>query len=162
MASSQISTIDEGNTVYVNFPDRGIENIKMTVYDITEEKDSVITVTLRCKLMNEELVSLRKETAEVIINKHTGLKINRDSIVKSEEGLDGVYVLSGNFVEFSPIDIKYYGEHYVIADKYYVYKKDEKGKLQIDYDATDKYRAMKLYDNIIVKGKNLHDGMIIG
>lgn len=162
MASSQISTIDEGNTVYVNFPDRGIENIKMTVYDITEEKDSVITVTLRCKLMNEELVSLRKETAEVIINKHTGLKINRDSIVKSEEGLDGVYVLSGNFVEFSPIDIKYYGEHYVIADKYYVYKKDEKGKLQIDYDATDKYRAIKLYDNIIVKGKNLHDGKIIG
>lgn len=162
MAASQISTINVGTTVYVNFPGRGIENIKMTVYDISEAKDSVITVTLRCKLMNEELVTLRKEKAEVIINRHNGLKINQNAIVKNEEGLDGVYVLSGNYVEFSPVDIKYYGDGYVIADKYYVYKKNQKGVTYIDYDETDKYRAIKLYDNIIVKGKNLEDGKIIG
>ena len=70
-------------------------------------------------------------------------------------------MLSGNLVEFSPIDIRYYGDDYVIADKYYAYRKNEKGEDEIDYDKTDEYRAIKLYDNIIVKGKNLHDGKII-
>ena len=82
--------------------------------------------------------------------------------MKNDEGIDGVYVLSGNYVEFSPVDIKYYGEDYVIADKYYVIRKDEKGKSYIDYEETDKYRSIRLYDNIIVKGKNLYDGKIIG
>lgn len=162
MAASHISTINEGSAVYVNFPSRGINNVKMTVYDISEEKGSVITVTLRCKMMNEELVTLRKEKAEIVIGSHSGLKINQKAIVKNDEGIDGVYVLSGNYVEFSPIDIKYYGEDYVIADKYYVIKKDEKGKGYIDYEATDKYRSIRLYDNIVVKGKNLYDGKIVG
>lgn len=162
MAATEISSMNEGKTVYVNFPGRGIENIKMTVHDISEEKDGIITVTLKCKLMNEELVTLRKEKAEIVINEYSGLKINQEAIVKNNEGLDGVYVLSGNLVEFSPIDIKYYGEHYVIADKYYVIKEKENGDKYIDYEATDEYRAIKLYDNIILKGKNLHDGKIIG
>ena len=162
MSASHISTVNEGSTVYVNFPSRSINNIKMTVYDITEAKDSVITVTLRCKMMNEDLVILRKEKAEIVINNHTGFKINQKAIVKNEEGIDGVYVLSGNYVEFSPVDIKYYGDDYVIADKHYVVAKDEKGKSYIDYEATEKYRSIKLYDNIIVKGKNLYDGKIVG
>lgn len=162
MSASQLSSMNEGSVVYVNFPAKGINNIKMTVYDISEAKDSVITVTLRCKMMNEELVTLRKEKAEIVIKSHNGLKINQNAIVKNDEGIDGVYVLSGNYVEFSPIDIKYYGEDYVIADKYYVIRKDEKGKSYIDYEETDKYRSIKLYDNIIVKGKNLYDGKIIG
>lgn len=161
IAASQASTINEGSTVYVNFTSKGINDVKMTVYDITEAKDSVITVTLRCKMMNEDLVTLRKEKAEIVINSHNGLKINQKAIVKNDEGIDGVYVLSGNYVEFSPIDIKYYGDDYVIADKYYVIKKDEKGKSYIDYEETDKLRSIKLYDNIIVKGKNLYDGKII-
>lgn len=164
MAENESSALNEGSTVYVNFPNKGIENIKMTVHDISEQKDSVITVTLRCKLMNEDLVKLRKEKAEIILNKHEGLKINRDAIVQNEEGIDGVHVLTGNFVQFSPIDIKYYGEDYVIAGKYYVYKKDEnnKNKLIVDEEATSRYRAIRLYDNIIVKGKNIEDGKVIG
>lgn len=162
VAASEISSMDEGKTVYVNFPGKGLEGIKMTIYDISEVKDSIATVTLRCKLMNEELVTLRKEKAEIVLNKHNGFKINRQAIVKNDEGLDGVYVLSGNLVEFSPVDIKYYGEDYVIADKYYVLEKNKKGDTVINYDKTDSYRAIKLYDNIIVKGRNLHDGKIIG
>ena len=162
MAASDISRINEGSVVYVNFPSRGISNVKMTVYDISEVKDSVITVTLKCKMMNEDLVVLRKEKAEIIIGSYNGLKINQKAITKNDEGIDGVYVLSGNYVEFSPVDIKYYGNDYVIADKYYVIKKDEKGKNYIDYEETDKYRSIKLYDNIVVKGKNLYDGKIVG
>lgn len=162
MAASQVSSMNEGTTVYVNFPAKGISNVKMSVYDISEAKDSVITVTLRCKMMNEDLVALRKEKAEIVIKSHSGLKISQKAIVKNDEGIDGVYVLSGNYVEFSPVDIKYYGEDYVIADKYYVIKKDDKGENYIDYEETDKYRSIKLYDNIVVKGKNLYDGKIVG
>ena len=128
LSASQISSVNEGSIVYVNFPGRGIENVKMSVYDITEADDSVITVTLRCKMMNEDLVTLRKEKAEIVIKKYTGLKINRSAIVKNDEGIDGVYVLSGNLVEFSPVDIKYYGDEYVIADKYYIYKEINSGE----------------------------------
>ena len=68
----------------------------------------------------------------------------------------------GNFVKFTPVEILYYGEDYVIADKYVVYKEDDKGNKVIDEEATGKYRSLNLYDKIIVKGMHIEDGMLIG
>ncbi len=162
ISEKQASLINEGSVVYVNFPNKDIKNIKMTVHDITKAEGSVVTVSLKCKLMNEELIALRKEKAVVILREYSGLKINRNAVVKNEEGLDGVFVLAGNVARFSPIDIKYYGDDYVIADKLWFYKKDKDGKDIVDYEKTDSFRAIKLYDNIIVKGKNIEDGKLIG
>ena len=55
---------------------------------------------------------------------------------------DGVYVLSGMQISFVPVEVLYYSDSYIIC------KKDNEG-------------GLKLYDRVVVKGKNLYDGKII-
>ncbi len=155
------SVIKTGYYVTVDFPDKSIEDITMKVYSVSELNGDTITVTLQCTSMNEELANLRIENAAITVKDYNGFRISNDAIVENEAGLKGVYVVLGNYVKFTPIDISYYGEDYVIANKYIVYKEDKDGKKIIDDEATDKYRALNLYDKIIVKGMHITDGMLI-
>ncbi|MBQ9912764.1 MAG: hypothetical protein IJO73_00895 [Clostridia bacterium] len=156
------SVIKTGYYVTVDFPDKSIEDITMKVYNVSELNGDTITVTLQCTAMNEELANLRIENAAITVNDYKGYRISSDAIVENEEGIKGVNVVLGNFVKFTPVEILYYGEDYVIADKYVVYKEDDKGNKVIDEEATGKYRSLNLYDKIIVKGMHIEDGMLIG
>lgn len=156
------SVIKTGYYVTVDFPEKNVSNITMKVYSVSELNGDTITVTLQCTSMNEELANLRIENAAITVKDYSGFRISNDAIAENEEGLKGVYVVLGNYVRFTPISISYYGEDYVIADKYVVYKQDEEGKKVVDTEATGKYRSLGLYDKIIVKGMHITDGMLIG
>lgn len=156
------SIIKTGKSVSVDFPERGIYDIPMTVYDVSDLKDNMITVTLKCKYLNEQLSVLRKEKISITIEEFEGFRISNDALVKNEDGIDGVYVLAGNVACFTPVNILYYGEGYVIADKYVAYTEDEDGNSIVDEEASSAYREIKAYDSIIVKGTNIEDGKVIG
>lgn len=156
------SVIRTGYYVTVDFPEKGIEDITMKVHSVSELNGDTITVVLQCTSMNEELANLRIEDAAITVKDYNGFRINSDAIVENEEGVKGVYVVLGNYVKFTPVSISYYGDDYIIANRYVVYKEDEKGNKVIDEEATDKYRSLGLYDKIIVKGMHIEDGMLIG
>lgn len=155
------SVIKTGYYVTVDFPDKSIEDITMKVYNVSELNGDTITVTLQCTSMNEELANLRIENASITVKNYDGFRIDSSAIVENDEGLKGVYVILGNYVQFTPVSISYYGEDYVIADKYIAYKEDEKGNKVVDEEKTDEYRSIDLYDQIIVKGMNIEDGMVL-
>lgn len=155
------SEIREGKTVYVGFPERGISEIPMSVYDISDVNNGIITVTLKCKYLNEDLAVLRKEKVQITVSEYKGFKISNNALNKNAEGLDGVYVLSGNIAQFTPINIVYYGTDYVIAHNYEAYYTDEDGNLVYDEEKNASYRKLKAYDSIIVKGTNIEDGKVI-
>lgn len=155
------SVIKTGYYVTVDFPDKGIEGISMKVHNVSELNGETITVTLECTSMNEELAKLRIENAAITVKDYNGFRISSDAIVENDDGIKGVYVVLGSYVKFTPISISYYGDDYVIANKYVVYKEDEEGNKIIDEEATSKYRTLNLYDKIIVKGMHIEDGMLI-
>ncbi|MBQ8503751.1 MAG: hypothetical protein IJ491_05685 [Clostridia bacterium] len=153
--------IKTGKSVKVDFPERSIYEVPMTVYDVSDLKDGMITVTLKCKYLNERLAVLRKEKLSITIEEYEGFRINSAALLKNEEGIDGVYVLSGSFAKFTPINILYYGDGFVIAEKYVAYTTDKDGNKIIDEKKTASYRELEAYDSIIVKGTNITDGKII-
>ncbi len=155
------SVIKTGNYVTVDFPDKNIEDISMKVYNVSELNGDTITVTLQCTAMNEELANLRIENVAITVKDYNGFRIDSRAIVENDEGLKGVYVIRGNYVQFTPITVLYYGEDYVIADKYKVYKEDEEGNKVVDEEETSRYRSINLYDQIIVKGMHITDGMVL-
>ena len=148
------SVIKSGYWVSVSFDDLGIRDIDMLVHDITEAKGDVITVTLKCTAMNEQLAKLRKETATIAVNKYSGYKINNDAISENEDGIMGVYVIVGNIMKFAPVDIQYYTDSYVIAQGVTMLRNEED-------KSEGYYHKLKQYDRIIVKGINLEDGNIV-
>ena len=121
------------------------ESVPATVYACNKDNNGNIAVVFRCDYMSEELATIRKETVEIQLVEHTGLKVPRRAIVVNKDGQPGVYIRSGNIVAFRKIE-------YQFADpaEYVICKvKEEEGYL-------------RMYDDIIVGGRELYEGKVIG
>ncbi len=148
------SVFKTGYWVKVSFKELGISDINMQVYDISDQEDGKVTVTLRCTSMNEEISKIRKDVASVTLEEYKGFKIRNEALTRNEKGIDGVYAVVGNIIMFSPVEVLYYGDGYVIATGVKMLR-DENDE-EAGY-----YHMLKQYDKIIVKGMNLEDGSII-
>ena len=118
--------------------------LEVTVKYINKQSvtDSAVVV-FACDTMNNELASTRFLDLTVVYSRHDGLKVDNRAIRKVD-GTLGVYVLIASQVKFVPINILWTGENYSIAER----------------QASDS-KVLRMYDEIIVKGKKLHDGKII-
>lgn len=148
--SSQLS-FTVGSTVYVDFTDDYIYQIPMQIVSVSSyDGDGNIAVLLKCTYMNENLSNLRIENVSFSVQTYEGLKINSDAVFVNEDGITGVYTLVNKTVVFTPITILKTELEYVVATAYTADKDDYKD-----------YAQLTVYDQIIVKGRNLIDGKII-
>lgn len=119
-----------------------------TVYSTEAVEGNKTLVVFKCSLMNDKLASLRKVSGKVVINEHTGLKISSDALRFDAEGNQGVYVRRANIVNFRSVNILYSDEKFFVAAD--------------SEDVELKYAHLELYDEVIISGKDLSDGMVIG
>lgn len=120
------------------------ESIPVTVFSCNKDNQGYMAVVFRCDRMSAELSTIRKEAVEIQLVEHTGLKVPKDAIVVNEEQQAGVYIRSGNVVAFRKIEQQYSQP----ADYAICKVVNENGYLQ-------------MYDDIIIKGRDLYDGKII-
>lgn len=120
------------------------DEIPVTVTACKKDNVGNMAVVFRCAYMSEALSTIRDETVEIQMVRHTGLKVPKRAIVINEEMEAGVYIRSGNVVSFRKID-QLYSEpaDYVICAE------------------TTQSGYLKLYDDIIVEGRGLYEGKII-
>lgn len=153
---AEIGALSKGKNVMVSFPDKGIYDVSMRVHSISDRNSDIVALVLKCTSMNEALSTLRKERAEITINSYDGYRIDSNAL-KEKDGLTGVYVLSGNVMVFKPITILYDASSYVIATSY----RPKTTEIPGDDTETPSYPKLETFDQVIVKGKNLHDGKVI-
>ncbi len=117
-------------------------SVSVKKINISESTASAVII-FSCNEMNSELASMRSGPMSVIKAEYSGLKVPRKAL-RVVEGVKGVYVLSGMQIEFVPIEIIYSSDSYIICEK-----QSESGDV------------LMLYDEVVVKGKNLYDGKIV-
>lgn len=117
-------------------------SVEVKKINISEDTERAVIV-FSCNDMNSELASMRSDAMTVIKTEYSGLRVPRKAL-RVVNSVKGVYVLSGMQVKFVPIEIAYSNDSYIICEK-----------------QTDSDNALKLYDQVIVKGKNLYDGKIV-
>ena len=141
---SYYNTLAVGNSLSLKMTFVTEDEVPVTVVASNKSGDGKLLVVLRCAYMSEELADIRLETAQLLMVRHTGLKVPKRAIVIDDQMQAGVYVRSGNIVSFRKIK-QVFSEpaDYVICEPM-----DESGYLQ-------------LYDDIIVNGKGLYDGKTI-
>ena len=93
--------------------------------------------------MNGEITSMRLEDIEIRYNSYTGFKVPASAIHVDEDGKKCVYALVANQVSKRSGDIIYSTKDFV------VFSNDSSNSESIRY-----------YDQIITKGKDLHDGKV--
>lgn len=126
------------------------ETVSTEVYSVQNISEKESMIIFKCKLMNEKLASLRKVSGKIVLNQYTGLKVTRDAVRLDENGNAGVFIRRGNIVNFRSLNIIYSNEDFVIASK-----PSADSATELDYT------HLKLYDEVIVSGKELKDGMVI-
>lgn len=141
--TDDITTLKNGNRVDVTLEnsDKVLSCKIVSGADPPLGKQETVLI-LKCSEMNSELASLRLENIKIRIDSHKGIKMPIES-VHIKNGEKGVYALVSSVVEWRKADVLYTGEDYVI----------------LSYDSKDK-DGIKLYDEIIIRGRDLHDGKV--
>ena len=111
--------------------------------NISEETENAVII-FACNDMNSELATIRTAGMTVVDKEYSGLKVPKKAL-RVVDSQKGVYVQTGMQISFVPVQIVYRQDDYIICEK-----KNENGNF------------LKLYDKVVVKGKNLYDGKIIG
>lgn len=144
MDGSDAAQLKEGSVYGLRFNSAGDDTVNATVvsndYEAAKEKAVVIFESDR---ISENLVKLRLEEAEVVLNTYTGIVIPK-SALHIVDGERGVYIKYGQIMQFKLVDILYETEDYFVSAI-----KETEDELQ-DY--------VRVYDDIIVKGSDFYDG----
>ena len=125
------------------------DGINATVYYRGPINTDETVLILSSKIMDSDIARLRTEDVEIVINETDGIRINK-SAVRVVNGVQGVYVLTGNIVRFKKLDVIYTGDDYVVSK---MIKEDKYDENKVPY--------LKIYDAVILEGKDLKDGKLI-
>lgn len=117
-------------------------NVKVERINASKEDDTAVII-FSCQQMNSELATIRNGSMTVVDQVYSGLKIPTKAI-RFEDGKTGVFVISGMTLKFVTVDILYRTDEYIICEQ------------QVSNES-----VLRLYDEVVVKGKKLYDGKII-
>ena len=141
-----------GDKLVVNTTLKSNPELDVTVHDINVSTGSDRAVIIfSCQEMSGELSSMRSDNMTVVKKKYSGLRVpnkalrvvSRTDNDGNEKTVTGVYIVNGVTAEFVPVNIVYTVDDWALCE---IVKED--GNL-------------RLYDEVIVKGKNIYEGKII-
>ncbi len=134
----------EGDSLAVKTSIKSCPELQVIVkrINISETSDDAVLI-LACQQMNSELASIRTVPMTVVKKTYSGLKLPQKSL-RVVDGVTGVYVVSGITLKFVPVNVIYNTNGYIICEQ------------QRTNDL-----ALRLYDEVVVKGKRLYDGKIV-
>ncbi len=137
----------QGDTLTVKTKLKSSPMLSVTVKQVNmSSSGDEAAVILACSDMNSELCSLRNTSITIVNETYSGLRLPKKALRVVKEKT-GVYVVSGMALKFVPVEVIY-----STADNGYIICKQEKSNEDV----------LRLYDEVVVKGKKLYDGKIIG
>lgn len=117
-------------------------NVTVEKINLSENGDEA-TIIFSSNQMNADIASMRNTKITIVKNEYKGLKISNKAL-RVINGETGAFVVCGIEAKFVKTDVIYQDDEYAICS----------------LNTADEEK-LRLYDEIIVKGKNLHDGKII-
>ncbi len=143
--SEKFAKYETGTNVSLMLGDYADETISAKLYKKQTLEDDKCLVVFKCSFMNERLSELRKVSGKIVLKSYSGIKLRKDAVRFDEEGNQGVYIVEGNLIKFNKIKEIYSDDKFVMADS----NMTGAGWLA-------------LYDEVVVSGKELKNGKVIG
>lgn len=145
VSADEVKGIENGDILNVALKDSDkvieCEVVSGATLDLVGVKEAVLI--LRSSEMDSELASMRLENIEIRFNEYTGFKVPSSAIHINDKGEKTVYALVANQVESRTGKVIYSTKDYVV----------------FEYTPEDE-NSIRLYDQIITQGKDLHDGKV--
>ena len=142
--STFVEDMKPGSTVNLRFTDISVEAVQGTVRKIVDEKNGKAVVVVESGEFIESIYSTSRANIQIIKRRYEGFRIPAESI-RMIDGKTGVYIVKNSKSRFVPVEILYNNKEWVIVAK----QKD------------DGEKTIKLYDELIISGKNLYDNKVV-
>ena len=134
-----------GDNLTIKTAVKSAPELTVTVKCINMSKDnSTAVVVFSCQQMNGDLATMRRGPITVVNKVYGGLKLSKKDL-RVVDGVTGVYTVSGMRLKFVPVNVLYSTEDFIICEQ------------QISEKT-----VLRLYDEVVVKGKGLYDGKVVG
>ena len=117
--------------------------VEVKQINLHESSDSAVVI-FSCDQMSRQLAEMRTGPMTVVNAVHSGLKVAK-SALRVVDSQTGVYIISGITLDFVPVEVLYSNDDYMICKQ---------------IQSTEK--VLRLYDEVVVKGKKLYDGKVVG
>ncbi|MBR5614730.1 MAG: HlyD family efflux transporter periplasmic adaptor subunit [Clostridia bacterium] len=136
-----------GDKLNIRFSDISVETIEGTVSKITPEVSGKVILVVTSNKYIDMIYSSSRVNVEFIKSYYDGFRIPAKSL-RMTDGTMGVYVIRNGKAKFLPVDLLYNGKSWVVVS-------DRSGS------TADGNSPLKLYDELIISGKNLYDGKVV-
>lgn len=144
VTESELSGLEVGSSVTLKFPFAEGVAVPATVCAISAEQDGQFVLTLESSYEVRELNLIRNPNVQIIKRTYSGLKVPERAVRVNDEGEQGVFIRTGNVIQWRPVEILF------AKDNYYIVSYKEEGS-----------KRLLLYDEVVTDGKNLYDGKVI-
>lgn len=112
--SAQLEGHYEGDSLTASFAGENLQNVSMTIERIGDDENGSRILLLSCERLMQEVVSLRRVTADVVFQTYSGLSIEPQALYYVD-GSAGVYVREGVRARFKKVKILFeYDGGYVV------------------------------------------------
>ncbi len=150
--------------VSIRFPGRMERALKATITQVQiDPENGLARFVLSCNAVNGDVLQLNHASAQIIVGETEGLLVPAAAVryqkeeladpqTQGENYIPGVYVKYGNIARFCRID-PVDEEHPLIQQDEYI--------LVLPKGTSGSVSQVRLYDEIIVSGKNLYDGKLL-
>ena len=130
----------------VDFP------LPVTVDSVSRAEDGRRLLVLRGSEYLSYVTALRAQSAELILESYTGLRIPKNALRIGEDGRTGVYCLIGRQSYFKPVELIYQGEDYCLV---------RPGEMQVVRDSDAILYTLRAGDEVIVTAEELYNGKVV-
>lgn len=166
VGKDQAAMFKPETSVTIQFPFASAGTVQAKVVRVNQRSpDQDAAVILESATMDESLINIRKETAEITLHTYTGIQVSQSAVhfetvnheVTAEDGskkteekyVEGVFVAYGSEMQFKQIVPLYSDGNYVYCDP------------APDPKSLATGETVKLYDEVVIEGKDLYDGKVI-
>ena len=130
----------------VDFP------LPVTVYSVSRAQDGRCLLVLRGSEYLSYVTALRAQSADLILESYTGLRIPKNALRITGDGKTGVYCLIGRQSYFKPVELIYQGEDYCLV---------RPGEMQVVRDSDAILYTLRAGDEVIVTAEELYNGKVV-
>ena len=163
---SEAQTLEESGTLKLRFAKGVSQDLSVELIHVSEAENSRVAVVFRGDTYLSGLTLLRQQSAEVIRQTYTGIRVPKEAVrvrertVTDEDGTEstvnetGVYCIVGMEARFKPVDVLYSGEDFALV----------RSTLDTAEEVTKSQEEIRLRagDEVIITAYELYDGKIMG
>lgn len=122
------------------------QDVTVEIVSVSESWNGKRAVVVSCDKYLAQVTQLRRQSAVLVLDSYSGVRIPANALRLTPEGVSGVYCLVGFTAEFKPVEVVFRGDGYTLV--------------QPAADATGG-DILRPGDEVIVTASELYDGKVI-